>query len=45
MNATYLLFLVLRVLGDEGCERVVDTTLSEVLLELLLDTGVKRLEL
>jgi hypothetical protein len=41
----YLLFLVLRVLGHEQCEAVVDPSLLEELLKLLLKAKVERLEL
>ena len=41
----YLLFLVLRVFGNEKREALVDATLLEELLKLLLEVKVERFEL
>ena len=39
------MFLVLGVLGNEKCEALVDATLLEEPLELLLEVKIKRVEL
>ena len=42
---THLLLLPLSVLRDEACQSLVDTTLLEPCLELLLDGNIERIEL
>ncbi len=42
---SYLLFLVLCVFGNEKCEALVDATLLEELLKLLLEVKVEGFEL
>ena len=41
----YLLFLVMCVFGNEECKALVDATLLEELLKLLLDLKVESFEL
>ena len=45
MEETYLLLLVLSVLGDEVSQGLVDATLLEELVELVLERNMERVEL